>query len=278
MARILGKETRTIYRRLASDRLFVWLARQVSFAQADEIRALKHPGLGIRQEFKRFYPNRELFAQTLGFTDVDGKGLAGIELSREEQLRGERESALALRDARGRKVLQERLSEGDENRGQPVQLTIDAVLQDLTEQVLGRTVVRVKAKTASAVMLEVGSGEVLALATAPGFNPNTPATTGAGRRRNRPVTDQFEPGSTMKPFVVARALDAGVVDLDSLVFCENGRFEVSGHSISDGRPHGWLSLAGICKVIEHWRCQVGPVPGSRSRARDVGRSTLWTAV
>ncbi|MEZ4272030.1 MAG: penicillin-binding transpeptidase domain-containing protein [Myxococcota bacterium] len=245
LAKVLGIPLKTVYSRLASERLFVWLKRQVDPAVANTIRALDIKGVSITKESRRFYPHRELASHILGFTGVDSHGLEGIERQYDEALTGEPQVIPALRDARGNPVL---LGDADPTQiasGEDVYLTLDLQIQHATEDALQRAIAVSKAKAASAVVLDVETAEILAMAVEPDFNPNNGKSVAAARRRNRAVTDMFEPGSTVKPFVAAAALDQGVVRTDERIFCENGSYRIGAHTIRDSHPQGELDLMGI---------------------------------
>ena len=253
-ARLLGKalgiDPREVYDRLASERYFVWLKRQVSPEMAERVRALGVPGVSITKEPRRFYPNREVGAQVVGFAGLDGRGLEGIEKQFDAELLGEPQTVPAVRDARGQAVLAGGLDPEQRSRGSDVRLTLDLQIQHIAQEALARAVHATRARAASAVVLDVATADVLAMAMVPLFNPNGGNPQGPGgdkadRRRNRIVTDIFEPGSTIKPLVVAAALDDGVLTPQSILFCENGRYFLGGHTISDTSPHGWLGLTEV---------------------------------
>ncbi len=234
-----------VYAKLGSSRLFAWLKRQVSPEMAAAVKALGLPGVHLTSEPRRFYPNRELAAHVLGFTGIDARGLEGIEKSLEGALAGEPQVASVVRDGRGRAVLSASLDPDRLASGADVHLTLDARIQHAAEVALKKAVSTTRARAATAVALDVQSADVLAMAVYPGFNPNTAAETAAERRRNRAVTDVFEPGSSMKPLVTAVALDDGKLKADSIIFCENGSLTIGQHTIRDTSSHGWLSLTGI---------------------------------
>jgi cell division protein FtsI (penicillin-binding protein 3) len=245
LAKVLGLDARELADRLSGERYFVWLRRQVSPEVAERVRALRLVGISITKEPRRFYPNREIGSQVVGFAGLDGRGLEGIEKQFDAELIGEPQTVPAVRDARGQAVLAGGLDPDGRSRGSDVRLTLDLHIQHLAEQTLARTVAATRAKGAHAVVLDVASGDVLAMATVPTFNPNGGAAEKAERRRNRIVTDMFEPGSIIKPLVVAAALDAGAIHPRTVLFCENGRYPVGGHTISDTSPHGWMGLTEI---------------------------------
>ena len=234
-----------LYQRLASDRLFVWLKRQVPPDVAERVQKLKLKGIAITKEPRRFYPNREIGAHVIGFTGVDASGLEGIERQLEDELAGEPHVVAAVRDARGNAVLEGDLDPERLSNGADVHLTLDVRIQDAAQSALERAVKTTAAKSGVAVVLEVPTAEVLAMAVEPVFNPNRPSEAAPEVRRNRAITDMFEPGSTFKPLVVAAALEAGTIAPGATFFCENGRYEIGDRTIRDSKQHGWLDVTGI---------------------------------
>ncbi|RMG18953.1 MAG: penicillin-binding protein 2, partial [Deltaproteobacteria bacterium] len=245
LASILEVDARTLEARLARGRYFTWVRRRVSPAQAEAVRGLGLPGVFLVREARRFYPHRELAAQVLGFVGIDGNGLEGLELSLDSVLRGERTSALALRDAHGRRLLQ------DDPFGEPevgpgkVRLTLDRTIQWITERALLRAVRSSRARAGMAVVLEPTTGAVLALASVPTYNPNRPGDAERRARRNRPLTDVYEPGSTFKVFTLGAALEAGQVTPDTPIECEGGAWKVAGRVIHDSHPHTRLTVTEV---------------------------------
>ena len=205
LALVLDVDRERIARRLRLDRYFVWIDRQVTPSAADRTMALEIPGVDLTREAQRFYPNRELAAHLLGFANVDGVGIEGLELSLEETLRGTVEPVDALRDRRGRVVFSRTLLDGRSVQGDDVVLTIDKTIQHVAERELALAVRTAEAASGSVVVMDPRNGEILAMATYPTFNPNEPGRYAASIRRNRAVTDRFEPGSTVKPFTLGAA-------------------------------------------------------------------------
>ncbi|MBI5511902.1 MAG: transpeptidase family protein [Deltaproteobacteria bacterium] len=245
LAPVLGLDLDSVYQRLAGDRLFVWLKRQVTPEIAAQVTALHQDGVGITKESRRFYPNREVAAHLLGFVGVDGHGLEGIERIFDPDLAGEPQVVPTVRDARGKAVLKGSVDPERRTDGSDLRLTLDLRVQHSTQTELEAGVRAAHAKGGIAVVLDVGTAEVLALATVPAFNPNQAAQSDAQTRRNRAVTDLFEPGSSLKPIVVAAALEARAIEPGATLFCENGAMRVADHTIRDTKPHGWLSVADI---------------------------------
>ena len=245
LAPLLGMPAAAVAARLGGGRFFVWLKRHVTPKVGARVRALHIAGVGLTDEPQRAYPNREAAAHLLGVAGLDGHGLEGIEKQLDHELLGAPQMVRALRDARGRSVLATGTAGDLKARGSEVTLTIDLQVQHMAERALARAVASTGAQAASAVVLDVHTGDVLAMAMAPAFDPADSATVTADIRRNRVLTDMLEPGSTLKPLVVGAALDAGVVAPHSRVYCENGRYALRGHTISDTSAHGWLSLTEV---------------------------------
>jgi cell division protein FtsI (penicillin-binding protein 3) len=233
------------YKKLSSNKMFVWLRRHITPDLAAEIRELNLTGLGITKEPKRFYPNREVAAQVLGFSGIDAKGLEGIEKSLDDTLGGEPQVVMAVRDARGRALLPGLLDPERQSKGASVYLTLDLQVQHAAQNALRKAVEKTNAKSGLAVVLAVDSAEVLAMAVEPSFNPNKYSDAPAEHRRNRVLTDIFEPGSTLKPFSVASAMNAHKIEPSSEIFCEQGNYKIGKHTIRDTHAHGDLNISDI---------------------------------
>lgn len=219
---VLNVDRARILTRLQQDRYFVWIDRQVSPTEAAAVRALDIPGVQFTDEARRFYPNRELAAHLLGFANIDGVGLAGLELSMEDSLAGSVEPVPAVRDRRGRVVFSDQLLDDRAAQGDDLYLTIDKTIQHVAERELALGVQTSEARAGSVVVMDPRNGEILAMASYPTYNPNEPGRAPVAHRRNRAISDRLEPGSTLKPFTVAGALAANVIR-------PNQRFDVSGN-------------------------------------------------
>ena len=248
LARTLHLDASELVQRLERARRFAWVKRQVTPQELAAARALGVPGLGVTKEPKRFYPQKELAAQVLGMVGKDGQGLEGLELAFEDELSGQGSKVEGIRDARGRNVLLEGAPATRAREGANVTLTLDRTLQYTAEKVLDRAVAESQAVTGLVVALDPRTGELLALAHSPRFNPNSPGAIPASVLRDRAALDVFEPGSTFKAFVAAGALETGAVRTDESFFCENGAWEVGKHVIHDTHAHGWLTLPQILQV------------------------------
>jgi cell division protein FtsI (penicillin-binding protein 3) len=245
LSQALGLDRREVARKLSSDRHFHWLKRRIPPEESHRVRELALPGIGMAPEPKRYYPNRGLAGVVLGWAGVDAAGLEGVELAYDRFLRGSRTSIIGLKDARGRNVLTSGVGEVARDRGSDVFLTIDKFIQFRLEQALEEGVASAHAKAAVGVALDPRSGEILAMAAVPSVNPNDPS--GARERgvRNRAVTDPFEPGSTVKPFTLAAALEADSVRPSDEWNCEGGSWRLGHVTIHDAEPEGTLTTGQV---------------------------------
>ena len=244
LAPIVDVPARDLHAQLTSGKGFVWLRRKLPPAVAARVRALNEPGLGFLAEPLRLYPNRELAAHVLGFEGVDG-GLEGVERAWNEALAGTPGRAIVGRDALGREIAaQQILTPPAPGRG--VMLTLDQTIQYLAEREIDAAYRRTHARAAMAIAMDPRSGDVLALALRPTFNPNAFLDV-ASREvwRNRAVTDPFEPGSTFKVILAAAALEEGVVRPDDRIWAENGQLTIAKTTIHDWKKFGWLSFSEV---------------------------------
>jgi cell division protein FtsI (penicillin-binding protein 3) len=254
LARILPFSSRQMYRKLASKKSFVWIARDVLPSQAEKIKKLHLKGVGFVKESRRFYPNRELAGQLLGFVGVDSKGLEGIEHFYDRYLQGKKNIVFLERDARRGILDPDDLGSVEGTRGKTVMVTIDRTIQHTVEQELARAVAGSGAKRGLAMVMDVESGAVLAMSQYPFFNPNSFTSSKPSIWRNRAVVDMIEPGSTFKVFTVAAALDQGVVTPDTCFDCEQGKYRVGGRTIHDTHKHGKLNVTEIVKLSSNIGC------------------------
>jgi len=225
---------------------FVYLKRHIEPSVAVEVKALDLPGIGFIREFKRFYPAGEVTAHLLGFTNIDDKGQEGLELMYNSSLKGVAGSKRVIRDGKRRIIEEQNLESIKEPvDGQDLQLSIDERLQYLAYKELKAGVVKHKAKSASLVILEAETGNILAMVNQPSFNPNMRKNLKISRYRNRAITDVYEPGSTMKPLVVAAALEGGFIK-DTQVF-DTKDFKIKGRTVKDDHKYGTLNLTDVLK-------------------------------
>ncbi|MBI2461915.1 MAG: PASTA domain-containing protein [Candidatus Rokubacteria bacterium] len=247
LAPLLEEPAGELAARLKSDRPFVWLRRRVPPQLSQAVRALGLPGIGFIPESLRFYPNRELAAHLLGFEGWDNRGLEGIELAYDGVLAGEPGLALVERDALGREVTAQPTILKPARPGQGVVLTLDATIQYIAERELEAAWRQTRAEAAMAVVMDPRTGELLALAARPTYNPNTYQAAPPEVRRNRAVTDPFEPGSIFKVILAAAALEEGVVRPEDRFYGEEGAITVANRVIHDWRRYGWLTFEEVLR-------------------------------
>jgi cell division protein FtsI (penicillin-binding protein 3) len=246
LSKILRMNRKVLAKKLYPKRKFVWIKRKVTPKEAEAVKKLDISGLDFIPEHKRFYPNKTLAAQLIGFTDIDDHGLEGLEFYYNDILSGSVVEYKVLRDARGRRFEAESPA-GSATSGKNLVLTIDSTIQYIAEKALAESVNAFSAKSGMAVVMDPRTGALLAMAQVPMFNPN--ALNGYNRKvwRNRIITDPYEPGSTMKIFSAAAAVESGSCSSSSIFYCENGAYRIGNHIIHDSHEHGWLSLQQIIK-------------------------------
>ncbi|HEU4385954.1 MAG TPA: penicillin-binding transpeptidase domain-containing protein [Anaeromyxobacteraceae bacterium] len=246
LARVLSVDPKALERRLERGGRFAWVKRRISPAESEAVRGLQLAGVGLVKEARRYYPRRELAGQVLGLVGDDGAGLEGVEYALDDALQGEPMRVPTLRDARGLHLLGEAPAPERVLAGARVELTIDQGLQHAAERALSEAVAQARAASGMAVAVDPRSGEILALANVPVWNPNSPGR--GDQMRNRAVLDTFEPGSTAKVFAVAGALDAGAIRPLEPIFCENGAWAVGDHVVHDHKAMGWTGPSRILSV------------------------------
>ena len=245
LAKLLEMPMTELDKRLADDdKTFVWLKRQVDDSVAKQIAALGLKGIYQRKEYKRQYPEGEAAAHVVGFTNVEDKGQEGIELAFNKDLAGHAGSRRVIKDRLGRVVeaVGEQIEPVD---GRDLQLSIDSKIQFVAYQKLRDAVLLRKAKAGSVVVLDVVTGEVLALANFPSYSPGKRQNLSGAQLRNRALTDTFEPGSVMKPFTIGLALETGRVTPQTLIDTGAGKLTITGSTISDSHPNGVLTVEGV---------------------------------
>lgn len=264
LAPILDEPAAEIEKRLTAERPFTWVRRKLPPPVAQAVRALREPGLGFVQESLRLYPNRELAAHLLGFVGADGQGLEGVEWTWDRDLAGQSGLALVERDGLGREMTGLPMVLKPAVPGRGVSLTLDATVQYLAERELDAAWRRTRSKAALAVVLDPRTGELLALAIRPTFNPNSFATATPAEWRNRAITDPFEPGSTFKVILAATALEEGVVHPDDRIYGEQGAITVANTVIHDWKRYGWLTFS---EVLQH-SSNVGAIKAGLALGRE----------
>ena len=253
LAHALSLDVNELYERLSPRHRFVWIKRRITGEEAAAVRELgdlkqqgAHPihGLSIEGEGHRYYPGRELAGPVLGFVAPDSQGKDGIELSLDEDLRGKVEEVRGLRDRSGRLIF-EGVSDEHALQGNDVVLSIDEGIQHAAERELDAAMHTYETKGGSLVVVDPFTGDILALTSVPGYNPNDYTDSEADARRDRAVTDRFEPGSVMKPFMMAGALAAGTLKPNDSINCEHGIYQIGGVTIHDTHVNDMLSPTQI---------------------------------
>jgi len=236
--------TRWINKR--STKKFVWLKRQLEPAHSAIIRRLSIPGINLETESRRYYPTAEVSAHIVGFTDIDERGLEGIEKAFDDRLHSEKGRRKILKDRKGNPIEKVNILESARS-GQDLNLSIDIRIQTNAYQRLKAAVKRFGAKAGSVVVLDIDTGEVLAMANQPSYNPNNRRTRVPNATRNRAITDVFEPGSTVKPLTAISALSSGKYKVSTKIDTSPGLLRVGGRWVRDGTNHGILSVGDVIK-------------------------------
>jgi len=231
--------------KVRSSAAYVYIDRGVPLGRWAAIEELGVPGIGSEPTQLRYYPNGRLAGHVLGFVNIDGQGLEGIERQLDQDLRGEVEAVPVERDARGRRMAVDGRWRPLPRVGARVELTIDGGLQNVVERELEAAVRQFEASGGMAVVMAPHTGEVLAMANVPRFDPNRSGESASDARRNRAITDFYEPGSTFKAILAAGALEHGVTNPNERIFCENGQYAIGRRVIHDSHPHGVLSFAQV---------------------------------
>jgi cell division protein FtsI (penicillin-binding protein 3) len=270
LARLLGMDEREIGRRLAErDREFVYLKRHLPPDTSAQVVQLALPGIALKREYRRYYPDGEVTAHLLGFTDVDDRGQEGLELAYQDWLSGQPGSRRVIKDRLGQ-VVEDAQSVRAPVEGRDLALSIDRKLQYLAYRELKAAVIQHRAKAGGIVAIDVRTGEVLAMANVPAYNPNNRTQLDVRRARNRAVTDLFEPGSTLKPFTVAAALEARVVRPQTMVQTAPGYLIVGDATIHDAHPEGILSVSQVIQKSSN--------VGAAKLALSIPREQLWSVL
>jgi cell division protein FtsI (penicillin-binding protein 3) len=244
LAALLEMDLRELNRKLASDKDFVFIKRQIPPDVADRVGALHLPGIHDQREYRRYYPSGDVMAHMLGFTGVADEGQEGVELAMNDLLTGKPGSRRVIKDRRGQ-IVEDVESIKSPQEGKDVTLALDAKIQYLAHSQLKQAIAENKAKAGGVVVLDAKTGEVLALANAPTYNPNNRVRLIGAQLRNRAFADTFEPGSTFKPFTAALALEKGSFRFDTPIQTAPGRLTIGAATIHDAHAHGMLTLAEV---------------------------------
>jgi cell division protein FtsI (penicillin-binding protein 3) len=285
LAKFLRLPINTLTAKMKSEKGFVWVKRQLSTSEEQAIKDLRlldyGDGVGLVEETKRFYPNKELAAHAVGSVNVDGQGLEGLELYYDNVLNGTKVRISSNKDAMGRRIFRDDQGLVAFKDGQSIVLTLDKAMQYEAEKTLRLKIEELSAKAGTVIVAEVETGEILALANYPTFNPNNPKQAYADSRRNRAITDTYEPGSTFKPFIIASALEKGRSPKNR-IYCENGSFKVGDRTISEAETKEkfeWLTLGEILKFSSNigaakLALELGPeTVGEMMKRMGIGRKT-----
>ena len=244
LATLLDMTPKELDNKIAPDKTFVYVKRQVPPETADRIAALKLPGVHQEKEYRRYYPTGDMTAHIVGFTGVDDKGLEGVELAFQGSLLGHTGSRSVIKDRRGQ-IVEDVGALKPPMDGKDVRLALDSKIQYLAYSHLKAAIEKNNAKAGGAIVIDSRTGEILALANWPTYNPNNRQHLSGAQLRNRAITDTFEPGSVMKPFTAALALERGKVRFDTVINCAPGRMTIGSATISDAHPHGALTVAQV---------------------------------
>ncbi|HSC85819.1 MAG TPA: penicillin-binding protein 2, partial [Polyangiaceae bacterium] len=253
ISKALALEPALVERKILGKRRWTWLKRAVSAAEVEAVRTLssgedggsKVRGLMVEGEPRRFYPRREVGAPLLGFVSPDGKGRDGLEFALNEELEGNAEQLKGLRDRSGKLIFESGTPDDAAFAGHDIELTIDQAIQFTAERELSNAARAFEAVGGSVVVVDPRTGEVLAMASFPGFNPNDYGRSDPGDRRSRGAVDAFEPGSTIKIFTVGAALEEKSLAPTDQLFCEDGAMRIDNVTIRDTHPAGWLPIAQV---------------------------------
>jgi cell division protein FtsI (penicillin-binding protein 3) len=244
LARLLEMSEADLRKKLDSDRTFVYLKRQVEMDVVAQIEKLKIDGIDTRKEYKRFYPQGEVMTHMVGFTNVEDVGQESMELAQQKNLVGSPGSRKVIKDRLGR-IVEDVGMFKEPHDGRDLTLSVDSKLQYIAYTNIKAAVEKFHAKAGAAVVLDVHTGEVLALANWPSYNPNDRRKLTGEQLRNRVITDTFEPGSTLKPFTVALGLDTNRITPNTLIDTGNGRMTVGDRTIRDTHAHGVIDVTTV---------------------------------
>lgn len=274
LSKIIKENPDTILKKIKdSKKRFVWIRRQADENVKIAIEKLKMRGIGIIQEWKRVYPNENLLAHTLGFLGKDGQALEGLEKSYDKQLRGDTKKVVVKKDARGVALLSDGLIFTESPEGSELQLTIDYDLQYRLDQELNKAVTDFDADNAIGIILDAKTSAILAMSTLPSFDANDALNYSGEVRKNKVITDAFEPGSTMKTFAIATALDKKLITPNKKYFCENGQFKIGDKIVREADSHHSFGDLTVTEILMN-----SSNIGSTKIAFDLGEETLYSAL
>lgn len=268
LTQILGLSPKEVRKKLGeAGKDFVYLSRQLPPDEAAKVVELKIPGIFLQREYRRYYPAGEVMAHVLGFTNLDDNGQEGLELAFQNVLAGKRGSRRVIKDRLGR-IVEDVESISTPKPGQDIKLSIDSKIQYLAYREIRRAVEESKARAGAVVVLDSRTGEVLAMASVPTFNPNNRDDLKASLIRNRAVTDSYEPGSTLKPFTIAAALETGRYTPDTLIDTSPGTLKIGRATIHDAEKSGVLTVTQVIQRSSN--------VGASKIALSLAPETMWT--
>ncbi|MCF7829619.1 MAG: transpeptidase family protein [Candidatus Marinimicrobia bacterium] len=245
LASVFGSTRQYYLRRLNSPEPFVWLDRNVEKSQAEVLLDYEDPGFVTKVERDRYYPYKEIASQITGFTNVDGKGVSGIEAQFDSLLTGKPGWTILRKDGLGSSLPSPRFPSIDPIDGHDVELTIDFEYQTILNEALSRGMEKYRAETGMAILMNPSNGAILAMTSLPSYNPNDPGRSNPANMKNRTITNIYEPGSTFKIVTATAALAEDIVEPQDIFFCEQGKIKVKGEIIHDWKPHGWLTFEDV---------------------------------
>ena len=271
LAQALGRSDESIMRDLSryKNREFMYLKRHLAPETAAGVRRLNVPGVNSQREYRRFYPAAEVTGHVVGFTNIDGEGIEGLEWAYDDWLQEQTGRKRVIKDRRGN-IVEDVEQIEPAISGRPLAISIDLRIQYMAYRELKAAVARHKARSASAVVIDVDSGEVLAMVNQPAFNPNSVGRYAAATRRNRAVVDVFEPGSSIKPFIVAAALESGSYGPASMIDTSPGYYQVGRKTIRDKRNLGRIDLTTILTKSSN--------VGASKLALSLQRDEIWNVL
>lgn len=268
IAAVLNKDPKEIFKKIRDQKGFFHLERKIDLEEESRLKLMNVRGVKIIESSERIYPFKEELAQVLGFVDIDGNGLSGIELQFDDFLNGQDGWQLLQKDAKGN-VFPLRTPIKKPKSGHDVVLTINQDIQTIVEEELIKTVSKFNASGGSVIVTNPNTGEILSLTSQPGYNANHATQTAPEAWRIRGITDIYEPGSTFKIVTMMAALSGNIKGLDDIIFCENGKFKIFGEIINDPESHSWLSFKNVFKYSSNI--------GTAKIAQEIGEETLFKA-
>lgn len=265
LSETLGLNEDALLEKLQKDKAFVWVKRKIDSSEEERLKEKNLYGVHFVSESKRNYSNDNMASHVMGFVNVDNKGLEGLELLYDDQLRGEPGWRHLMRDARRRTVLFDEKESIPAKNGRNLVLTIDSVVQYITEEELKKMVLKFKASSATVVVMDPFTGQVLAMANYPDYDLNLSSTSNKDVRKNHSVSSVYEPGSVFKVITASAALEEGTVDLDDEIYCENGEFKTDGRILHDYHGYGKLSFREVIARSSN----IGTVKVAKKMGKDI---------